>query len=957
VLEQLVCEQAPSSKLLVQAAAALDTPRPQAETETPRVMPDPYATAFPLFPDHELPAKPHMPGYEILKELGRGGMGVVYLARQTQLNRLVALKMMLSGAFASKEDLQRFRAEAEAVAQLQHPHIVQIYEIGTLEGLPYFSFEYLAGGSLAHQLRGRPLPARTAVTLLRPLAEAMHSAHLKGILHRDLKPANILLTLSRAPQAPAEDTSSSPALDKVTPKITDFGLAKRFDSDTSPTRTGVVMGSPDYMAPEQAKGLRQLGPGVDIYALGAMLYEMVTGRPPFRGVDPLDTVMRVVTEDPVPPSHLTPTLPPDLETICLKCLHKEPTRRFLSAQELADDLQRFLQGEPIRARRVGTVERTLKWARRKPALAGLLVTVLLAVVGLALAVMLLWQSNLREAALREQAEANERKAMSNQKKADRAVNDLFVAVTETDLLQQETMREVRQLLLEKALPYFQEFRAERGNYPALLAETATNQGRVGLIRAERGEWEKAREAFQEALPLWRQVVAAHSDEVEAQKQLAWTWYHLGQAQENTSHYQEAAQSYGEALTLLTALVKRQPDQSTLRAELAAAQTSQAQLYSNLGQNERAAAVFAQALQNIQQLLVRHPAEPLYQANLASVWNDLGNLQRRQGQNEQAEASFRAALKLQEKLAATSPDLSRYRFELAITHSNLGLLLTDQGRWEDAKNHFQQALRLETPLVEQYPRVVRFRKSLSILWINLGRLQMSQRRFTDALASYEAARPVLAKLIQEFPTDQEYQIGLGAVLCNLGILYRETRRPTEALPWLDQAIRQLQTVLDKESRHAQARQFLRNAYQGRAAALDDLQRHAESAQAWEQAMAYDDQKLIDFRIQWIRNLALGGNPARALTEAEKIRAAPMPAALLVELAHACVQVHALTQDDTSQGERGKTLALELLTRAAKAGYFRTAAGSTVLRQEPFLGTFSSHPQFQKLLADAEAARQH
>src|SRR5262245_14685053 len=275
-----------------------------------------------------------IPGYELLEELGRGGMGVVYKARQTRLGRTVALKMTLAGGHARPEDLSRFKAEAEAIARLQHPHIVQVYEVGEHDGLPFFCLEFCPGGSLDRKLNGTPLPPGQATALVEVLARAMQAAHEKGVVHRDLKPANVLL---------AEDGS---------PKISDFGLAKRLDA-VGQTHSGAVMGTPSYMAPEQAAGrVRDIGPLADVWALGAILYECLTGRPPFRAATTVDTLVQVVHDDPVPPGRLAPKLPRDLQTICLKCLQKEPHRRYGSAAELAEDLRRFQAGEPILARPV-----------------------------------------------------------------------------------------------------------------------------------------------------------------------------------------------------------------------------------------------------------------------------------------------------------------------------------------------------------------------------------------------------------------------------------------------------------------------------------------------------------------------------------------------------------------------------------------------------------------------------
>ncbi len=316
---------------------------------------------------------PQPPGYEILEELGRGGMGVVYRALQLKVKRQVALKMVLSGGYASQDEVARFLREAEAVAQLQHPNIVQLFDVGQHQGLPYFTMEFMAGGSLADRLAGVPLPPREAARLVEPLARGMHYAHQRGIVHRDLKPANILLALSPQPSAISQDrlTADSCWL-TATPKITDFGLAKRAEAGSGLTASGAVLGTPSYMAPEQAEGQgKNVGPLADVYALGAILYQCLTGRPPFQGPTPMDTLIQVVADEPVPPSRLQPKTPHDLETICLKCLQKTPTRRYASADELAEDLRRFQAGEPIRARPVGRVEKLAKWIKRRPMVAGL----------------------------------------------------------------------------------------------------------------------------------------------------------------------------------------------------------------------------------------------------------------------------------------------------------------------------------------------------------------------------------------------------------------------------------------------------------------------------------------------------------------------------------------------------------------------------------------------------------
>src|SRR5262245_51578190 len=330
-------------------AFSADTPLPRAEAATLPAEPERLAGSAPI--------SRCVAGYELLEELGRGGMGVVFRARQTSVNRVVALKMILTGQLAAANEVQRFRTEAEAAAQLDHPHIVPIYEVGADDGQPYFSMKLIAGASLSSHMRRLAVDPRAGVQLLAAVARAIHHAHQRGIIHRDLKPANILVD------------------DRGEPHVTDFGLARRLEGGSGPTLSGAIVGTPGYMAPEQAASNRVLTTAVDVYALGAILYEMLTGRPPFRAETPLETVLQVIEHDPEPPHALNPKVNRDLELICCKSLAKDPRERYASAEALATDLEHWLTGEPLDVRPPSLVTMLRFWLRQNFGAAGWMVVI------------------------------------------------------------------------------------------------------------------------------------------------------------------------------------------------------------------------------------------------------------------------------------------------------------------------------------------------------------------------------------------------------------------------------------------------------------------------------------------------------------------------------------------------------------------------------------------------------
>ena len=405
--------------------------------------------------------------YELLHEVARGGMGVVFRARQISLNRIVALKMILTGRLASEQDIRRFRTEAEAAAQLDHPGIVPIYEVGQHEGQHYFSMGFVEGESLAQRVADGPLPARQAADLVRQVAEAVHFAHEHGVIHRDLKPANILIDA------------------RGRPRITDFGLAKAIREDRGLTTTGQILGTPSYMPPEQASGrIDAIGPAADVYALGAVLYCLLTGRPPFQASSPMDTLLQVREREPVPPRQLNAAVPRDLETIALKGLQKEPKRRYSSARELADELDRYLAGRPILARPVGRAERLWRWCRRNPALAGMTFIVALVLI---MASIISGVSAFRAERARDAVQQRLRESLIAQGRAERLAGARWAAIRALgEAAKIEPSEDLRQaaiqaivtpgVRLEHEIPFGSAYDMRFSSDGALLAVDGYHQG-------------------------------------------------------------------------------------------------------------------------------------------------------------------------------------------------------------------------------------------------------------------------------------------------------------------------------------------------------------------------------------------------------------------------------------------------------------------------------------------------
>ena len=513
---------------------------------------------------------PVIPGYEIEELLGRGGMGVVYRARHLTLKRDVAVKMILAGDLATPEQCDRFRSEAEAVARLQHPNIVQIYEVGTVHGVPFAALELVTGGTLAERLSAAPPPRATAAALIRTLAETIHYAHQRGVVHRDLKPANILLATGEARRDhddPADfgvPATRYASLSTFTPKITDFGLARQLDVDSDQTRSGALLGTPSYMAPEQAAGHgRTAGPAADIYTLGVLLYECLTGRPPFKAANLLDTLEMVRTQEPVPPTRLQPKTPRNLEIICLKCLQKAPARRYPDAAALADDLGRFLNGQAILARPVPTWERAWKAARRRPAVAGLALALAGALV-VALTVILVSNFRLRHErdqsrAARLEADGQRLKSQEHLEKAVEAVEKMMTRVAGERWARRPELQDERRQVLEDAAAFYRLLLERDGDSPLVRREAARVHTRAALFYLTLADYARAEQAATAARTLLDGLHSETPDDAEVTNDLANAALAQARVHALTGRYTESAADYRACLRLADEAVATAPN--------------------------------------------------------------------------------------------------------------------------------------------------------------------------------------------------------------------------------------------------------------------------------------------------------------------------------------------------------------------------------------------------------------
>jgi eukaryotic-like serine/threonine-protein kinase len=691
-----------------------------------------------------------IPGFEILAELGRGGMGVVYKARQLDLGREVAIKMVLAGAHATRETLIRFQIEAEAVARLDHENIVKIYQIGAQDGFPFFTLEYLPGGTLAEKFARKPQPQQEAARTISVLASAMHRAHTQGVVHRDLKPANILLSADGIP------------------KIADFGLAKRFQEEGH-TALGATLGTPGYLSPEQARGDNNTGPATDIYALGAILYEMLTGRTPFTGSSPTDIILRVLRDEVVSPAYHRPGISRDLETICLKCLQKEPAKRYVSAADLAQDLRNFLEGRTVTARPVGPLVRSWKWTRRHPT-----ATVLLAALAAALAASV-WGGVWYAQDQRHQAEV-ERKL---RRQALDAVDANLTQVSESRLLQVPGLQPLRRELLDTALRYYQNFINEQSGDPALRKDLAAAFFRVAGIESAIGSTGKAIDNYEKALAIQRELAAQQPADHDLRAAVASTLGRLANLRVDLGQNDVARASYEEARAIGLALVKEEPQNAHFAFETDRTTANLAILESMEGHDDRFNALVASVLDRENQSLARTPE---HQNLFATVLTNLATQYKNHGRLDEAQKTLDRALGIQKKLCASAPENAEFQNRLASMIEKQADLAAEKNDAAGQLNALQEAFHLREALASANPSVIDYQSALAGGMERLAAVRRAAGQIAEAdrllLAAIHIDEQLAAANPEVFPHQTRLAAGYGIYATSLSA----QNRPADSLAW-------------------------------------------------------------------------------------------------------------------------------------------------------------------------------
>jgi tetratricopeptide (TPR) repeat protein len=920
--------------------------------------------------------------YPVVAELGRGGMGIVFLAFDEALGREVALKVLrpeLTGEAAR----ERFVREARAAARVRHDHVVGIHAVArTAEGLPYCVLEYLRGPSLAARIRTeKRLAPREAAEIAAQVAGGLAAAHAAGLVHRDIKPANIL---------------SDPASNRV--KIVDFGLVQFEAVSGELTQAGALAGTPWYMSPEQARGSKAIGAASDIYSLGVTLYESLTGEPPFRG-EPHLVLQAVQHEEPKPPRELSDAIPRDLEVICLKCLAKEPHRRYESAVDLAHDLRRFLAGEPIAARPVPRWERWVRRARRHRVVTGLAASSLL----LTLALFVgggVYAFQLRAANAR---------AERNFQRAFEAVDRMLSRVGAEELADVPEMTPVRRKLLADALEFLRSFLAdrERSSDPAVLRGLALAHDRMGSIQATLGQPLAAEQEYRREIAIHatlagrsprqeldrRDLAGSHRalasvlsaqyrrDEAMAEYRLARECYQpliqadpgarrglaaclseIAALQYEVQKFTESERSSHEAIALFESLPQSEP--ATVD-ELAKSRYRLALIYHETHRLDQAEASLLACRDLWQPLAADRRGARRYQSQLAECLNALSILYIFSGHAPKAEPPAQAALVLRQQLAKQFPNIAGAQEGLALANHTMALRYHQDARPREAIPFYQRSIEIREELERTHPEDDRHRQLLVGARQNLGHVYQWLGEDPRALALFETALSTLEKLRKAHPAEPSFPALRGTILVNVGTLLTKCGRAREALAKLDESVALTEAAIAAAPNAASPRGVLYNACGARAQAKEALGLYLDAAPDWERVIELSaPEKRDGFILALSLAFARAGQHKRALSTAQELASRHQgDAPVLYNLACLYALASKAARSDSSLTTQHRQAlerthadrALGLLEQIRATGYFHDRANQDILAKDADFDGLRERPEFVKFVHQLESSR--
>jgi serine/threonine-protein kinase len=935
--------------------------------------------------------------YQLSRLHAKGGIGQVWLARDPRLGREVALKELLPERLTNPTARARFVEEARITGQLEHPGIVPVYELaqGDDGGAAFYTMRFVRGRTLADAIRlhhrdrlagkNDPLALRELLGSFVAVCNAVAYAHARGVLHRDLKPKNIVLgdfgevivldwglakvTGQNVQGMAGVSTFASRAAD------TGFSLPPLTSDAQGQTQQGDVLGTPAYMPPEQAEGRPDLvDQRSDVYSLGAILYETLTGRPPFQGEDTLAVLKRVAREQPEPPRHLVPSTPAPLEAICLRALAKEPQARYPGVRELAQDVRRWLADEPVAVYPEPLSVQARRWVgRHRTAVTGTAAAILVAIVCLGVATGLLTAANQRESnarrdATHERDEANREKerADGNLARARKAVDHYCMNVAADPRLKQIDLHTLRKQLLETAVPFYKDMVAQSSDDPALAGDQGRAYRQLGILRGELGEQAEAKADCEQAVEIFARLNQAHPaepsyrDELgESHRSLGSSLSELGKHEQALTEYQTAAGFYEllaadypevaryrlaqarsrtgigiqlsqlgrgaqvveegqKTVAILAALVAAHPETGAFALELARSRNALGVDLQGLNRNAESLIQHQQAVETLLPLAVAQPAERDSQYLLARSLNNAGTALNLLGRREEARTEFQKGVDLQEKLAAAYPGLPLYRLEVARSRNSLGHLLHGLGRLEEARAEFQKAVEVQEQLAAGYPSIPEYRFELARSRNNVGAMLTALGRREEALAELLKALQLFEKLIGEFPKVPDYALRLAMAGGNYAQLLSEAGKADESMIWFDKSLTSFRAELVRQPRSAFAKMCLRAFSAAKSQALTRIGRHAEAATL---AASLVDDKDLDGEA-------------------------------LYTLASTFAACAAVTSLDPAQRSRHAEQALSLLGRAAAAGYFKEPALLKQLQTDPILDPLRQRDDFKKLLRQLE-----